>query len=147
MLAAFAVAFASCADQEAESEPMTFESFINADPSILESVDAQLVSGQSSDISYEIKGNEISYTFEMSGTDGMTEDIVNSDIVKESLETGMKNQASSFKSLANSLAGISKIDGIRIIVSYTYNGDTVLTETFEADPLPSDEDSPDDIDA
>ena len=138
IIAAFSVLMASCAEPE-PAAPATFESFIESNPDIRSSIDESAMAGKDSAISYEISGNDIIYEFDLATMEDMTEEAVKSEIVSGSLEAGLKDQDEYFRELVNSLARLSKIDGIRVIVNYVFEGETILSETYEADPLPESE--------
>lgn len=135
IIAAFSVLMASCAEPE-PAAPATFESFIESNPDIRSAIDESAKSGKDAAISYEISGNDITYEFDLATMEDMTEEAVKSEIVSGSLEAGLKDQDEYFRTLVNSLAHLSKIDGIRVIVNYIFEGETILSKTYEADPLP-----------
>ena len=135
IIAAFSVLMASCAEPE-PAAPATFESFIESNPDIRSAIDESAKSGKDAAISYEISGNDITYEFDLATMEDMTEEAVKSEIVSGSLEAGLKDQDEYFRTLVNSLARLSKIDGIRVIVNYIFEGETILSKTYEADPLP-----------
>ena len=108
-------------------EPDTLESFINNDEEAKASIEQQATD---SGLDVKIEGNVVTYTYDLKDVDGMTDEMAASDIMKESLETALNNSSDQFVSLCKQLEDESQIEGISLVVTYTYNGETLVSKTF-----------------
>ena len=50
----------------------------------------------------------------------------------ESLQKALDNAGPTFGGIAKTLEDATKISGIKVIVNYTYNGETMATQTFDS---------------
>lgn len=111
------------------SAPKTIEEYINSDS------DAQAEVQEAADsagLAVEFSGNDIIYTFDISTIDGVTEEVGKSDIMVEQLTSALESQGDTFVGLVGQLEEESKIEGVQIVVNYTYGDDVLVTKTFNA---------------
>ena len=136
-----AMMMTACGSKSAEkSEPTTLEAFINEHPDVKSELDKKVADGETSGVAIEIKGNDIIYTYDLSGVKDMTEEFAKSDDLKEALQTALDSQADAFRSVASRMESVVndadvEIKGIRVVVNYVYGDEVVVSGTFE----PSDE--------
>ena len=136
-----AMMMTACGSKSAEkSGPTTLEAFINEHPDVKSELDKKVADGETSGVAIEIKGNDIIYTYDLSGVKDMTEEFAKSDDLKEALQTALDSQADAFKSVASRMESVVndadvEIKGIRVVVNYVYGDEVVVSGTFE----PSDE--------
>ena len=110
-------------------EPKTLEEYAVNNPDVQKSINEATAD---SDVEVEIKGNNVIYSFELSKMDGYTEDVANDPAVVESLQKALDNAGPTFGGIAKTLEDATKISGIKVIVNYTYNGETMATQTFDS---------------
>ena len=111
-------------------EPETIESFVNSNK---EAADQIKEAAENSGLDVTITGNDVIYTYDLKNFEGMTDELAKSDVLKESLASALSANASSFTELCGQLEEESKIEGIQIIVTYTYDGETLVTQKFNKD--------------
>lgn len=141
LIAAMAFGLAACGDEgQSKKEEQTLETYINSDPTIMEEVNSAV--GDTEGLTIDITGNVLTYQFDLSILDGITEEQATSDDVKASLEDSLSQSASTFGQVCDGLETATKVTGIVCRVEYDY-GDTVLCskEFTSADYVPEDGDT------
>ena len=126
--------FTSCGSKKA-----TLETYMNDHPDDRAKVEETVASSGMTGLSVEFSGNEMIYTFELSGMEGITEEYIKSDIAKQLFESGLENQADTFKKVANTVLdevrkNEKSIESISLTVKYTYNDEVITSATYESDP-------------
>lgn len=109
----------------------TLESYVANNEDAKEALADVVDSSQAQGVVVDIKGNDIIYTCDVSGTEGITSDVAKSDQAKEILKEGMDGQAESFKEVASYMSNLSGIDDVRVVVKYTYGKDVILQNTYK----------------
>ena len=138
VLMIMAVVAAMCFTACGKKAPETLESYIDSHPEVKEEIDEKLGTDELKGVTIEFSGNEMTYTYDISGMDNITEEIAKSDTLKESLDAGLEQQSSTFVQLANTLKNSVKEDGVeletvKVTVIYTYEDTQITSRTFEAD--------------
>ncbi len=133
-----AVLAAMCFTACGKKAPETLESYIDSHPEVKEEIDDKLGTDELKGVSIEFSGNEMTYTYDISNMENITEEIAKSDTLKESLNAGLDQQASTFTQLANTLKESVKEDGVeletvKVTVVYTFKDEQITSRTFEAD--------------
>ena len=109
--------------------PRTLEDYAASNPDTKEYIDQMASTG---DLAVEIKGNDVIYTYDISKISGVTEELAKSEDMKAQLASGLEAQKGSFETLVTGLEKETKFDNVRIIVKYTYNGEELISQTFES---------------
>lgn len=111
--------------------PKTLEDFAAADPSILGNFKA---GNDSEYITASIKENTliISYDFSKDTTNGLTEELVKTDLFRDSLKEGLANGSSTFEEVAKSLEDQYGVQGVAVLVEYTWKDYVIYSETYTA---------------
>ena len=109
----------------------TLEAYIANNQEAQEAIDEVIASSAEQGVVVEIKGNEIIYNCDISGTEGMTSELAKSDQVKDMLKEGMEGQEENFKEVASYMSDLSGIDDIKVVVNYTYGKEEILQKTYE----------------
>ena len=112
--------FAGCS-----SQPKTVEAYLNKDASTMQEIND---TAEQAGMTVEIKDNDITYNYDISTMDGVTEEIAKSDAIKESLDSA----GGTFSGLCADIEEKTKINGVRIIVKYNFKGDVITERTFTA---------------
>lgn len=121
-----AMALSACGSKE----PDTLEKYIQND----EKASAEIQqTADTNGLEVSIKGNDVVYTYDLNNFEGVTEELAKSDTMKESLASALTSAGTTFSDLCKQLEEGSKIEGIQIIVNYTYDGETLVTKTFNKD--------------
>lgn len=110
-------------------KPQTLEEYAVKNPDVQKSIDEAT---SQSDVEVEIKGNDVIYSFELSKMDGYTEDVAKDPAVVENLQKALDNAGGTFGGIAKTLEDATGLSGIRVVVYYTYEGETLATQTFDS---------------
>ena len=116
-------AFTSC------SKPKTIEEYVKNDADAMEEVQS---AADSAGLEVSFSGNDVIYTYDLSSLDGVTEDVIKSDLMIEQLTSALESTSDTFAGLCKELEEQSKIEGVQIIVNYTYGEETIVTKTFNS---------------
>ena len=138
VLMIMAVVAAMCFTACGKKAPTTLESYVNDHPEVKEEIDEKLGTDELKGVTVDFSGNEMTYTYDISGMDNITEELAKSDTLKESLDAGLDQQSSTFVQLASTLKNSVKEDGVeletvKVTVVYTYEDYQITSRTFEAD--------------
>ena len=68
----------------------------------------------------------------MSQIDGVTEDVIKSDIMIEQLSSALDSNADTFVSLCKQLEEESKIEGVQIVINYTFGEEEIIKKTYNS---------------
>jgi len=120
-----ALCFTACGGKET----MTLEKYVKDNPDIQESIDSAM---NDSNVVVEIKGNDISYTFDLSKMDGYTEELAKSDAIVKALDEALGAAGGTFGGIAKSIEEQTKITGITTTVTYTWGDEPLVTKTFSS---------------
>lgn len=110
-------------------EPETLEAYLANNPDAAAEIQE---ASDSSGLEVSITGNDVTYTYDLKNFDGMTEELAKSDELVKSLSDAISENADNFSQLCASLEESSKIEGIQIIVNYTYDGEVLTSATFNS---------------
>lgn len=109
--------------------PKTIEEYISSDKEAMEEVQQ---AAEQSGLAVDFSGNDVIYSFDLGTVDGATEDIIKSDVMKEQLESALDSTGDTFVGLCKQLEEESKIEGIQIIINYTFQDEVIVTKTFNS---------------
>ena len=110
------------------SAPKTIEEYINNDKEAMKEVqDAADTAG----LAVEFSSNDVIYTYDLSKIDGATEEVLKSDIMIEQLTSALDSTSETFIGLCKQLEEESKIEGIHIVINYTFGDEVLVTKTFD----------------
>ena len=127
MLLAFVMSFSLLAT--ACSSPKTIEEYIAKDKEAAEQVQK---AADTAGLTVDFSGNDVVYTYDLASIDNVTEDVIKSDMMKEQLASALDSTTDTFVGLCKQLEEESKIEGIQIIVNYTYGDEVIVTKTFNS---------------
>ena len=111
------------------SSPKTLEEYINKDKEAAEQVQK---AADTSGLTVSFSGNDVVYTYDLSKIDGVTEEVVKSDMMIDQLTSALQSTSDTFVGLCKQLEEESKIQGIHIVVNYTYKDEVLVTKTFDS---------------
>ena len=127
MLLSFVMTFSLMAT--ACGSPKTIEEYINKDKDAAEQVQK---AADTAGLTVNFKENDVVYTYDLSSINNVTEEVIKSDMMKEQLASALDSTADTFVGLCKQLEEESKIEGIQIIVNYTYGDEVIVTKTFNS---------------
>ena len=127
MLLAFVMTFSLMAT--ACGSPKTIEEYINKDKDAAEQVQK---AADTAGLTVNFRENDVVYTYDLSSINNVTEEVIKSDMMKEQLASALDSTADTFVGLCKQLEEESKIEGIQIIVNYTYGDEVIVTKTFNS---------------
>ncbi|MBQ3292601.1 MAG: DUF4854 domain-containing protein [Mogibacterium sp.] len=110
-------------------EPETIESFVNSNK---EAADQIKEAAENSGLDVTITGNDVIYTYDLKNYEGMTADLAKSEQLTSSLEAALTQSEESFVNLCSQLEEQSKIEGVQIIVNYSFEDEVLVTKTFNS---------------
>ncbi len=117
------VALASCS-----STPETLEEYVASNEDAMDEINE---AADSAGLDVTISGNDIIYSYDIANYDGITEEVAKSDTMVDSLQSALESADSTFSGICEDLEEESSIEGIRIIVNYTYGDENLVSMTFD----------------
>ena len=115
------------------SDPSSLEEYLSQNSDAQKEFETAVAAAEEQGMTVEVTGNEIIFTFDLNTVDGMTEELAKSDEFKTAFDSAMESQGDNFKELASSMAEMTGIDGISVVVNYAYDGEIVSSGTFTQD--------------
>lgn len=123
MVLLMALIMSSC-----EKKPESLEEFVNSNEDSMEDIQK---TADESGLKVEIKGNEVTYSYDISDYEGMTEEIAKGDQMKKALEDALNDASDTFTGLCGDLEEESGIEGVTIKVNYTYKDENLITTVYD----------------
>ena len=127
MLLAFVMSFSLMAT--ACGSPKTIEEYIEKDKEAAEQVQK---AADTAGLTVDFSGNDVVYTYDLASIDNVTEEVIKSDMMKEQLSSALDSTTDTCVGLCKQLEEESKIEGIQIVVNYTYGDEVIVTKTFNS---------------
>ena len=127
MLLAFVMSFSLMAT--ACGSPKTIEEYIEKDKEAAEQVQK---AADTAGLTVDFSGNDVVYTYDLASIENVTEEVIKSDMMKEQLSSALDSTTDTFVGLCKQLEEESKIEGIQIVVNYTYGDEVIVTKTFNS---------------
>lgn len=110
-----------------KSAPKTVESIIGSN----EDVEEAIQSGASENsVEVEIKENTITYNYDLSAVEGITDEMLKDEEFIESLVSSLDSLTDSMTSVAATVEKQTGIEGVVIKVFYNYGGKEIANATF-----------------
>ena len=116
------------AEETVEEEIETLETIINNDSSLKE----QVASGSGQEgLTIEVKDNDINYIFDMTAISDLSEEQLKDPAMIEALDNALDEGKDQFINLCTTLEDQTGLEGVHMIVTYTYKEDVLTTRTFD----------------
>lgn len=80
----------------------------------------------------DISNNDVTYTCDLSGREGITENSIKDPETVKKLEAGISEREEDFKRTCRELQDENGIEGVRVIVRYTFGNSVIASQTFTA---------------
>lgn len=109
--------------------PKTIEEYINNDKESLEQINS---AADESGLTVEFSGNDVTYSYDLTNTNGASEELLKSDVMISQLTSQLESTQDQFVGLCKQLEEESKIEGIHIIINYKYGDEVLVTRTFDS---------------
>lgn len=111
------------------SKPSTIEELISSNKDVEEQVKS---AAENAGMTVDIKGNEIVYSYDLSGIEGVTEETLKEEAMIKSLQSSLDSQKSAFGKVCKTIEEKSGISGVSATVNYTYGDEVLVTGTYTA---------------
>ena len=118
------------------SEPKTVESLINSNEDIARTIQG---GAQESGVNVDIKENTITYSYDISSVDGVTEELLKDEDYVKMFETSLESQKPGLAKNCAEIEKIAGIEGVVIKVVYTYGDKEVVSTTVTSADAASDD--------
>ena len=116
------------AEETVEEEIETLETIINNDSSLKE----QVASGSGQEgLTIEVKDNDINYIFDMTAISDLSEEQLKDPAMIEALDNALDEGKDQCINLCTTLEDQTGLEGVHMIVTYTYKEDVLTTRTFD----------------
>lgn len=125
LIAVLCLAFAACG-----KAPETLEEFMNQNPDIQQDVEKSVAATDG--LSVEVSANNITYRYDMSNLEGITEDSIKTDDVTKALSDALSSAGDTYKDVCSGLEESTKISGITCTVEYCFKDEVLVSGTFDA---------------
>lgn len=114
-----------------DSAPKTVESIVNSNEDVATTIKG---AADESGVKVDIKDNTITYTYDISSVDGITEEMIGDENFVKSLETSIAGQKTSLANICTSIEEKTGIEGVVVNVVYSYGDkEVVSTSVTSAD--------------
>ena len=100
-----------------ESEPKTVESIVNSNDEVASTIKS---GADESGVQVDVKDNTITYSYDISTVDGITDELAESEEFVKSLENSLSSQKSSFANICKTIEENAEIEGVVVTVVYKY---------------------------
>ena len=130
-----ALLFAGCTR---ETEPKTVETIINTNEKVSEAVNAV---AKDTGVDLLIEGNTITYTYDISKVDGITEEMMDDEEFIDSLKTTLKSHEEILANTCKTIEDEAEIEGVQAVARLTYGDKSVVDITVTSDSLETEETS------
>lgn len=111
------------------NSPKTLEEYIQNNKEAAEEVQS---AADTAGLALSFSGNDVIYSYDLSTLDNVTEEVAKSDMMVEQLGSALDGTSETFVGLCKQLEEESKIEGIQIVVNYTYGDEVLVTKTFNS---------------
>ena len=111
------------------SKPKTIEEYVAKDKEASEQVQK---AADTAGLTVSFEENDVVYTYDLASIENVNEEVIKSDMMKEQLASALDSTADTFVGLCKQLEEESKIEGVQIVVNYTYGDEIIITKTFNS---------------
>lgn len=123
LIAVMAFALAACG-----AKTKTLESYISKDKTAADEINK---AADEAGMTVDIKDNTVTYIYDISNMgDTITEELAKSAEIKSSLDQALDSAGDTFVSLCKSLEDEAKVEGVQIVVRYTFKDYVITERTF-----------------
>lgn len=111
------------------SKPKTIEEYVAKDKEASEQVQK---AADTAGLTVSFEENDVVYTYDLASIENVNEEVIKSDMMKEQLTSALDSTTDTFVGLCKQLEEESKIEGVQIVVNYTYGDEIIVTKTFNS---------------
>lgn len=111
----------------AKSEPKTLEDIVSTDEEVAEEINK---GAADSGIQVDIKDNTVTYTYDISSVEGVTDEMIEDEEFVQSFQKSLDSQASAFADVCASLEKKTGISGVLVNVVYLYGDKEIAKSTY-----------------
>lgn len=124
-LLAFAMLLSACES----NKPETLEDLMKADSEVLGDVQKE---AEKSSVKLTVQGNEIIYEYDLSNNKDIKEDMIENEEYVKMYNTALDAGAGIFEDTVKQTEERSGIEGLSMVVKYTYKGKEIASRTYTA---------------
>lgn len=121
-----------------EREPDTLESLVSSNQEVAGEINK---SAEESGISVDVKDNTVTYTYDVSNVDGVTDEMIEDEDFIKSFQTSLDAQGPSFRDVCSDLEEKTGIQGVSVHVVYLYKDKEIASATFTSSDADESEDT------
>lgn len=110
-------------------KPETLEAYVKSNKDVQEEINSMATDKS---MKVEIKDNAITYTYDLADAEGSTEESIKDPAVQESLVSLLESSKDQFVNTCKELESTTGLSGITMTVTFTYEGEEIVTRTFSA---------------
>lgn len=111
------------------SKPKTIEEYVAKNKEASEQVQK---AADTAGLTVSFEENDVVYTYDLASIENVNEEVIKSDMMKEQLSSALDSTTDTFVGLCKQLEEESKIEGVQIVVNYTYGDEIIITKTFNS---------------
>jgi predicted RND superfamily exporter protein len=111
------------------SKPKTIEEYVAKDK---EASEQEQKAADTAGLTVSFEENDVVYTYDLASIENVNEEVIKSDMMKEQLASALDSTTDTFVGLCKQLEEESKIEGVQIVVNYTYGDEIIITKTFNS---------------
>lgn len=109
--------------------PTDLEGYIKSNEEVKSQIESEAV-GKGMKI--EVKGNTVSYVYDLANADGINEESIMDPVVQEGLAKALGEGKAQFVSTCKELEETTGLTGISITVTFEYNGEQIASQTYSS---------------
>lgn len=123
----FILVFAMLLSACSKKEPDTLESLMKSDSEVLGSIQQE---AESNGVKLSISGNEITYEYDISNQNDVDEKMLENEEYIKKYNTALDAGAGIFEDYVKQTEETSGIEGLSMVVKYTYKGKEIASRVF-----------------
>ena len=109
--------------------PDNLEGYIKSNSEVLDQIES---AASAQGMTVNVKGNDISYVYDLSAANGVTEESIKDSVVQEGLTKVLEDGKDKFIESCKELESTTGLSGISITVSFEYNGEQIASQTYSS---------------
>ena len=110
-------------------KPDNLEGYVKSNKEVMEQIESE---ASTQGMKVEVKGNAISYVYDLASAAGVDEESIKDPVVQEGLTKVLEEGKDQFIASCKELEDTTGLSGISITVTFEYNGETIATQTFSS---------------
>ena len=109
--------------------PTDLEGYIKSNEEIKSQIESE---AGAKGMKVEVKGNSVSYVYDLANADGVNDESIKDPVVQEGLAKVLEEGKDQFVSSCKQLEETTGLTGISITISFEYNGEQIASQTYNS---------------